>query len=444
MNSLEKLLSILILSLLAIFICLPGEFKIRDFTLQRPSLDLKLGKFEFKRDLELKLGLDLAGGSHLVFEADTSALSTEEKSQAVESARDAIERRINAFGVSEAIVQTAKVGTSERIIIELPGVKDVKEATDLIGKTAQLDFRELTNEKEATGSADKITLENTKSTGFTGNDFKIARVEFDQTDGSPIIGFETKPESAKKFGEITAGLVGRKLAIFLDEEIVSAPTVQVPITEGRGTITGQYTVEGARSFAKLLNAGALPVPIKILEQRTVEASLGAQSVRASVLAGLVGLGAVLIFMTLYYGRLGIVASAGLLIYAALTLAIYKLIPIVLTLPGVAGFILSVGMAVDSNILTFERMKEDLRAGKSWSESLEASFGRAWDSIRDANIATLLTAFILFNPLNFGFLHTSGPVRGFALTLALGIAISLFTGLVVSRTLLRIFAKGGKR
>lgn len=440
MNSFEKLLSILILSLLAVFISLPSEFTIRDLTLNRPGIDLKLGKFEFKRDLDLKLGLDLAGGSHVVFEADTSKVAGIDKSEAVEGARDAIERRINAFGVSEATVQTSKVGESERIVVELPGVKDTKSAIDLIGKTAQLDFRELTSELEATSAAEEITLENTSSTSFTGNDFKVARVEFDQTDGSPIIVFETKPESAKKFGDITTQLVGRKLAIFLDGEIVSAPIVQVPITEGSGSITGQFTIEGARDFAKLLNAGALPIPIKILEQRTVEASLGAESVRASIIAGLVGLGAVLTFMILYYGRLGIVASVGLLIYAVLTLAIYKLIPIVLTLPGVAGFILSVGMAVDSNILTFERMKEELRAGKSWSEAMESGFGRAWDSIRDANVATLLTGFILFNPLNLDFLHTSGPVRGFALTLTLGIAISLFTGLVVSRTLLRIFAK----
>lgn len=448
MNSFEKITSILILFLIAVLIAIPSEINLkrfvdRDLVLKRPEVNIKIGKFEFKRDLNLKLGLDLAGGSHLVFEADTSNVLTD-KGEAVESARDAIERRINTFGVSEATVQTSRVGNSDRIIVELPGVKDTKEAIDLIGKTAQLDFRELKDAKEATGSSEEITLENTVSTGFSGDDFKVARVEFDQTDGSPIIVFETKPDSAKKFEEITTRLVGKRLAIFLDEEVVSAPTVQVPIPGGTGTITGQFTTEGARDFAKLLNAGALPLPIKMLEQRTVEASLGAESVRASIAAGLVGLGAVLVFMVVYYGRLGVAASIALLIYAVITLAVYKLIPIVLTLPGVAGFILSVGMAVDSNILTFERMKEELRAGKSWREALESGFGRAWDSIRDANIATLLTAFILFNPLNLDFLHTSGPVRGFALTLALGIAISLFTGLVVSRNLLRMFAKGDKK
>ena len=193
-------------------------------------------------------------------------------------------------------------------------------------------------------------------------------------------------------------------------------------------------------MAGLLNSGALPIPVKLIEQRTVQASLGETAVNASVVAGLVGLSMVVLFMVIYYRWLGFLAVVGLLIYGLITLSIYKLMPVVLTLPGIAGFILSVGMAVDSNILIFERMKEELRVGKRWSDSMESAFGRAWDAIRDANIATLLTVFILLNPLNLSFLHTSGPVRGFAVTLGLGILISLFTGIFVTRTLMRVFAR----
>ena len=443
-----KLLIIFLLAFVSLYISLPSKTPIKfgyknfqiDYTIKRPPLLFGIGNFSFYRDLELKLGLDLAGGSSLNFEADTSKLAEEDKADAANAARDAIERRINLFGVSESTVQTSKRGDSYRVNVELPGVKDTQEAISLIGQTAQLDFRELVPEKDSTQTAGFITYENTKSTGFTGNDFKKARADFDQQTGKPIISFETKPESAEKFAQVTTRLQGQPLAIFLDQVGISAPIVQSPITNGQGIITGDFTLEETKEISRLLNAGALPVPIHLIEQRTVEASLGAESVRASVIAGLVGLGAVVLFMISYYGRLGIVSSIALLIYGVLTLAIYKVIPVVLTLPGIAGFLLSIGMAVDSNILIFERLKEELRAGSVWRDALEVAFGRAWDSIRDANIATLVTSFILFNPLNFQFLHTSGPVRGFAATLFLGVVISLFTGIFVTRTLLRAFAR----
>jgi len=443
-----KLLIIFLLAFVSLYISLPSKTPIKfgyknfqiDYTIKRPPLFFGIGNFSFYRDLELKLGLDLAGGSSLNFEADTSKLAEEDKADAANAARDAIERRINLFGVSESTVQTSKRGDSYRVNVELPGVKDTQEAISLIGQTAQLDFRELVPEKDSTQTAGFITYENTKSTGFTGNDFKKARADFDQQTGKPIISFETKPESAEKFAQVTTRLQGQPLAIFLDQVGISAPIVQSPITNGQGIITGDFTLEETKEISRLLNAGALPVPIHLIEQRTVEASLGAESVRASVIAGLVGLGAVVLFMISYYGRLGIVSSIALLIYGVLTLAIYKVIPVVLTLPGIAGFLLSIGMAVDSNILIFERLKEELRAGSVWRDALEVAFGRAWDSIRDANIATLVTSFILFNPLNFQFLHTSGPVRGFAATLFLGVVISLFTGIFVTRTLLRAFAR----
>ncbi len=227
--------------------------------------------------------------------------------------------------------------------------------------------------------------------------------------------------------------------MILDNQIVTQPTVQGKITGGQAQITGNFTIDEAKELSIQLNAGALPVPISLIEERTIGATLGALSIKESVLAGTVGVVMVAIFMILAYGKLGIVADIGLFIFAVITLALYKLIPVTLTLPGIAGFMLSIGMAVDSNILIFERFKEE-KTKHSIGSALEISFGRAWDSIRDANIATLATAFILTNPLDWKFLHTSGPVRGFAITLALGIFISLFTGLFVSRNLLRILIK----
>ncbi len=219
------------------------------------------------------------------------------------------------------------------------------------------------------------------------------------------------------------------------------PTVQVQITDGNAQITGNFSVDEAKALAVQLNAGALPVPVSILSQKNIPATLGAESIKKSVVSGAIGLSMVIFFMIAYYGKLGLIASLGLVTYSIYTLAIYKLIPVVLSLPGIAGFILSVGMAVDSNILIFERYKEEIRAGRSWQVALELAFGRAWDSIKDANTATIITGFILFNPLEWSFLNTSGAVRGFALTLIIGILISLFTGLVVTRNLLRLFYKG---
>lgn len=230
------------------------------------------------------------------------------------------------------------------------------------------------------------------------------------------------------------------MAIFLDDLPVTAPTVNEAITSGDAVISGKFALNDAKKLAIQLNAGALPVPLKVVEQKTIGATLGNEAVRKSVIAGLIGLGIVILFMISYYGFLGFLASLALIIYGLITLAVYKLVPITLSLPGIAGFLLSVGMAVDSNILIFERIKEERWQGKPLAVAMELGFGRAWDSIKDANVCTLITAFVLFNPFNWGFLNTSGMVRGFALTLTLGIAISLFTGIIVTRTLIRVFYK----
>ncbi|KKR64387.1 MAG: Preprotein translocase subunit SecD [Candidatus Woesebacteria bacterium GW2011_GWA1_40_43] len=259
----------------------------------------------------------------------------------------------------------------------------------------------------------------------------------------PAISIQFSEEGGKKFAEITGRNIGKELPIILDNQIVSAPTVQEQITGGNAQISGSFTVDEAKGLAIQLNAGALPVPIQLIEERTIEATLGALSVRQSVVAGAVGLLMVGLFMVLSYGKLGLVADVGLFIFSVISLALYKLIPITLTLPGIAGFMLSIGMAVDSNILIFERFKEE-KLKRNISDALEVSFGRAWDSIRDANVATIITSLVLMNPLDWSFLQSSGPVRGFAITLLMGIIISLFTGIYVSRNLLRLFVKEKKK
>ncbi len=421
------------------------------FNLGPLKIDTRLGGYridlfggKFSRDLEFRPGLDLQGGMEVILSAEMKGIPKGSEDSALESAKSVIERRINLFGVSEPNVQTSKVGQDYRIIVELPGISEKERALDLIGRTAQLDFK--TFDPEATKSAEKKNQPPYKSTGLTGRDLRRAYLTFSTQDGAPEVGFELTDEGGKKFKAVTEQLVGKTnqeekiLGIFLDDQPISLPTVQAVISD-KGVISGNFTTASAKDLVIKLNAGALPVPIKVISQGNIGASLGRESIQKSILAGLVGLSIVFIFMVGNYGRLGFIADISLFIYGILTLSLYKLIPIVITLPGIAGFLLSVGMAVDANILIFERIKEELRGGKPVRAAMELGFGRAWNSIRDANVATLITCFILFNPLNWSFLNNSGMVRGFALTLALGIFIGLFTGIVVSRTLIRMFYKG---
>lgn len=410
------------LILFSVFIDLPNEIRLKF-------------NIPFFRDLQIKKGIDLAGGTHLVFQADMTKINQNDRNSAIEAAKNNIEKRVNLFGVSEPLIQTSKLGEDYRLIVELPGIKDIDQAINLIGQTAQLDFRELPK-----GATIAATLTDFKPTELTGKNLTRSQVQFDPNNGQPEVGLKFNNEGAKKFAEITGRNVNKQVAIFLDQFLLTAPVVQEQITSGEAVISGNFTLDQAKKLSIQLNAGALPVPIKIIEQRNVGATLGAESVQKSIRAGLVGLVMVIGFMAAYYGRLGILADMALIIYGLITLALYKLIPVTLTLPGIAGFILSMGMAVDANILIFERMKEELRAGKPRPMAMELGFGRAWDSIRDANVATLITCFILFNPFNWSFLNASGLVRGFALTLALGVILSLFTGIVITRTLLRTFAR----
>ena len=434
---LSKVILILILFITSLYISLPKKFPVKfqignikiDETLVRKDLNITSGKLSIKKSFDLVLGLDLAGGSHLVFEADTQKLSTDAKKEALDSLRNIMEKRVNFFGVSEPNVLVSSFNGKDRVIVELPGVKDTREAISIIGKTAYLIFAEV-------GTGDNPGIINSD---LTGSDLKRARVDFDNTSGKPVVGLEFNESGANKFEKLTEKNVDKPLAIILDDKVVSAPVVQQKISGGTAQITGNFSLDEAKNLVAQLNAGALPVPVKVVEERTVGATLGSESVRRSVIAGMVGLFMVLVFMILSYGKFGLIADMALIIFGALTLALYKLIPVVLTLPGVAGFLLSVGMAVDSNILIFERFKEEITR-RNFKDALEVSFGRAWDSIRDANIATLVTAFILANPFDWSFLHVSGPVRGFAITLSLGVLIGLFTGIVVSRNMLRAFLK----
>jgi len=442
-----------LLMLVLLVVDLPENYRVKftlfgrtvDRVINPPTIQFTLFGTTFTKSLATSLGLDLAGGSHVALEADMTDIAPADRASALESAKEVIDRRINFFGVSEPVIQTAVENDAYRIIVELPGVTDVDQAISLIGQTALLEFREFTDVPESTAAAYAIpSLENTKSAGITGKDLSRAALSFSQQTGAPEVAIEFTGAGAKKFGDVTARLVGKQLAIFLDDLPVTAPVVQTPITDGRAVFTGSFTRDTAKQLALQLNAGALPVPVSVVERRTVGATLGAESVTKSVRAGFVGLALVAVFMILEYGRLGLIADAALILYGLLSFAVFRILSITLTLPGIAGFILSIGMAVDANILIFERYKEELRAGKPWAIAMEQGFGKAWDSIRDANFTTILTCLILYNPGNWSLLPSSGLVRGFAVTLLIGVIMSLFTGIVVTRTYIRVLYREKER
>ncbi|NCN07352.1 protein translocase subunit SecD [Candidatus Falkowbacteria bacterium] len=514
-------------------------------------------KFKNIRDIDLvtygfpfKLGLDLRGGAHLVYEADVSQISSTERSNALSGVRDVIERRVNAFGVSEPIIQTNQVGDKWRVIVELAGVTDINEAIRLIGETPLLEFKEenptasqLTVDQQAEldklnievrdkaqsvldqilagGDFAKLAQENSedegskdnggfytgvkkgtfvpeyeevlfnklksgevysqlvqsqfgyhiikketvsgegedlaidtrhilfktktatdigvvlepdwKTTTLTGKQLKRASVELAPNSGVPQVSLEFDSEGADLFAELTKKNAGKLLAIFLDGQPISIPRVNEPILSGQAVISGSFTLQDAKLLAQRLNAGALPVPIELISQTTVGATLGNDSVQKSLVAGFWGLILVAIFMILYYRLPGLLAVKALLIYTVIILALFKLIPVTLTLAGIAGFILSIGMAVDANVLIFERLKEELRAGRDLTTAVEQGFRRAWSSIRDSNISSLITCAILFW---FG----SSIIKGFALTLAIGTLVSMFSAITITRQVLRLIAK----
>lgn len=435
---------IVILTLVAGIIALPPRLELpipflnRTITLGSPQFTRMTAEGPQTVGFFLKQGLDIQGGMQIVLEADMSTIAEADRLEALESAREVILRRVDLFGISEPSVRTAVTGDSYRLIIELPGVTNPDEALQLVGQTAKLEFVLLkeTITEDASGSA--VPSQEIVTTELDGGKLQRASLQFDPQTGQPVVGIDFTDEGAAIFAKLTEENIGAVMPIILDNSILMMPQINEPIYGGSAVISGDFRVEDAKQLAVQLNAGALPIPIRVLEQRNIGASLGVDSVQKSVVAGLIGLAAVIIFMIALYGYAGVLASVALTIYAILTLAIYKVIGVTITVPGIAGLILSIGMAVDANILIFERMKEELRTGKPFQRAMELGFGRAWDSIKDANITTIITALVLINPLNFSFLNSSGLVRGFGITLLIGVLLGLFTGIVVTRTLVRMF------
>jgi len=525
-------------------------------------------------EIKLHLGLDLAGGAHLVYQADVSEIKKDYQEFAVSGTRDVIEQRVNALGVSEPIVQTNKTDAGYRIIVEMPGITDVNQAIERIGDTPVLEFKELAppepltaeekaqreefnqsqkqkaeeilatvinapdeefaktakefsqdpGSKEQGGDLgfmqkeslvpefaevifDKLTDQETydqivetqfgyhiirrlqsrcvntetqeivdcsqyqedikdknlkiikevrsrhilfskqsldvkapkeqwRNTKLSGEHLEKAILMFDQKTGFPIVNLQFNKEGSNFFEQITERNIQKQVAIFLDGQIISAPKVNEKITGGNAVISGDFTINQAQELTKRLNAGALPVNIKLISQQRIGPSLGKMSVQKSFLAGVLGLFLVMLFMIFYYRLPGLIAAVALIIYSLILISIFKLIPIVLTLSGIAGFILTIGLAVDANVLIFERIKEELRSGKTLQAAIDEGFARAWVCIRDSNISTLITAFILM------WLGKS-MIKGFGITLCIGILISMFTAITVTRVLLKIIAKHGK-
>jgi protein-export membrane protein SecD len=375
-----------------------------------------------------KFGLDLAGGSHLVYQADTSAIPDGEVRDAMSSLREVVERRINIFGVSEPIVQTEETFSGDhRLVVELPGVTDLEEATTLIGKTPSLEF------KLQSAGSEGVTIYT--DTGLSGRYVQRAQLNFDTGAtgiSEPIVTLFFNSEGAELFEKITRENTGGVLAIFLDDEPISLPVIREAIAGGTATISGNFTPESAKTLVRDLNFGALPVPIELISSSSIGPALGAETLGAGIMAGLVGLALVAIFMIVWYRVPGVVAVVALSIYGAIILSLFKFMPVTLTAAGIAAFILSIGMAVDANVLIFERMKEELKAGNTLDDAIKNGFKRAWPSIRDSNLSSLISAAVLFW---FG----TALIKGFALVFALGVLVSMLSAVIISRTFLLALA-----
>ena len=373
-----------------------------------------------------KLGLDLVGGSRLVLEAQPLN-NIPVTSDMMSSLQFAIENRVNKLGVAETVVQRSG---EKRLVVEIPDVSDLNQAKMYLGETAELEFKQPIKEN---GS-----IIGWEATGLTGKDLDKARIG-NAANGQWAVDLEFNLEGAKKFGELTKKLVGEQMAIFFNGEMQSAPRINEPIMGGKAQITGGnegFSVEEAKKMVDLLNAGALPVPAKIIEENTVGPTLGADSIAKSKVAGAIGLGFVMLFMVFYYRAPGLIADVALCLYGLFLFAIFKAVPVTLTLAGIAGFILSIGMAVDANILIFERTKEELRAGRTLFTAINSGFDRAFTSIFDSNMTTIITCVILYC------LGTS-IVKGFALTLAIGVMVSMFSAITITRNFMHLVFGAGK-
>lgn len=423
-----RVVLLVFLIVIAVAIDWPKGFKIQipkpKVTFEKKAPFVKVTKngdlVNYSSDINIKQGLDLQGGTHLVYSVDMSKIDDKQRTDALASLQKVIENRINAFGVSEPTIYTGKNGNEYRLTVELAGVKDTQAAMDLIGKTAKLDFRELNSEQT-----------DFQLTDLTGSDLTRATVAFDQTTNEPYISIEFNAEGAKKFEAITTKNVDKPLGIYLDDKQISAPNVSQAISGGKAQITGKYTYTEARNMAIQLDAGRLPMPISVIEQRTVEATLGQDSIHKSIVAGIIGVLVVSLFMLIYYRILGLFSTLGLGLYLIFTLALFKLFGIVLTMGGVAGLILSIGMSMETDVLVFERIREEMRNGRAFAHASLLGFSRAWTSIRDSNVVSLIICGLL--------IWAGGQVRGFAIVLALGIVVGLTTTFLGTRALINLIA-----
>ncbi len=395
-----------------------------------PSYQANQGHYAFK------LGLDLSGGTELIYDADVTKVPAANVSDSLTALQSVIERRVNAFGVSEPVVQLEQGGAlgngTHRLIVDLPGVTDVNQAIKSIGETPTLEFKLVKPGFEASTTNADGTVNNNAfvDTGLTGEYLSSASLQFGNGTGvaatAPVVQVNFNQQGAKMFADITDANVGHALGIFLDGQLISAPTIQQKIDGGTAVISGNFTADTAKSLATNLNLGALPVPITLDSTESIGPTLGAQALHAGVIAGVLGFIILSIFMILWYRLPGVVAVVSLFIYSLLMLTIFKVVPVVLTSAGIAAFILSIGLAVDANVLIAERMKEELAGGKETERAIRDGFARAWTAIRDSNVAHLIAAVILF------WLGTS-IIRGFALVFGLGVLISLISAITISRT-----------
>lgn len=421
-------------------------FKYRIFAFILILISVGIGYFVYFTEnkdssLKFKLGLDLNGGTELVYRADTSKVAPKDIKDRMTALRNVIEKRVNPFGVGEQVVQIEKAGVfgnnqENRLIVALPGITDVEQAKERIGKTPLLEFKLIRPE------ASKFTEEELKNktvndifqdTELSGRFLKSSSLEFGNTLNEPVVAIQFDSEGEKLFAKITKENVGKVLAIFLDGNLISQPVIREEIRGGRATISGGFTgqdgLKQAKSLASNLNLGALPVPITGVSTQTVGASLGSKALDAGIKAGIYAFTIIGLFLIIWYRIPGLIAVLSLSAYVAINLALYKIIPVTMTSAGIAGFILSVGMAVDANILIFERMKEELKRGRGLEESMKDGFSRAWLSIRDSNISSVITAIVLFA------FSSNSIVKGFALVFGIGVGVSMFTAITVSRTFL---------
>jgi protein-export membrane protein SecD len=411
--------------------------------------------YSFLKSHPFRLGLDLSGGTHLIYKADTAAVPTGQVNDSMDALRDVIERRVNLFGVSEPVVQVEHgglvSGAGEQLIVDLPGVTDIKQAIAMIGQTPLLEFKieapkgaQQEPQTITVGKDGKIDLaalqlgQKFTATELTGRYLQKATLEFDQNTREPMVSLQFDEAGTKLFADITKNNIGKMVAIYLDGSPISTPVVREEIPNGQAVISGNFTPTEARTLVGRLNSGALPVPITLLSTQTIGAILGDSAVAAGVKATIIGFLLVALFLILWYRLPGLIATISLCIFIVIILTLFKLIPVTLTAAGIAGFIISIGIAVDANVLIFERVKEELHSGKNIHDAIDAGFSRAWSSIRDSNISNFITAVILFW---FG----TSLIKGFALTLGMGVIVSMFSAITITRIFLSTlsFIKDGK-